>query len=338
MFELEALAEWIQTRLNSGLNYYQSELLSTNRYEFAFRVYTDIGEHKGYDYINTKSGLVSDKPTNKIRRYIECQLSQIDSSVEATSFVNIIRNTQLEILIPLNDIELLDDRNQVVNEIRKIIDEDFSKNGSGTISENGTEYPFSFDYSLSNTGERNTRMFTGDSVTLTAYINFYYVEEGLSSKDVEVYIDDEQIVPIRMGIDRSLVQETNTFSNDTRLTARNTPTSSIFTLNFDLVAKQKGGIYREMYRHALTSQSTKFLTQKTNVAHHVRIVIHYGKESLSYVETNKLMNFDKISISTQLPLIASMSVVMSETKYIEGLTVISNMSKETLDKILAEQE
>lgn len=337
MFELKSLAEWIQIRLNSGLNYYQSELLSTNRYEFAFKVDTDIGEHKGYDYIDTNGAVVNQK-TNKIRRYIECELSQVDSSVESTAFVNIIRNTQLQILIPLNDIEVLEERNQVVNEIRKIIDEDFSKNGSGTISENGTEYPFSFDYSLSNTGDRNTRMFTGDSVILTAYINFYYVEEGLSSKDVEIYIDDEQIVPIRMGIDRSLVQETNTFSNDTRLTARNTPTSSIFTLNFDLVAKQKGGIYRDMYQQALTSQSRKFLTEKTNIAHHVRIVIYLDKERLTYVETNKLMNFDKISISTQLPLIASMSVVMSETKYIEGLTVISNMSKEALDKILDEQE
>lgn len=330
MFELKSLAEWLQTRLNSGLNYYQSELLFTNRYEFAFKVDTDIGEHKGYDYIDT-SGAVVNQKTNKIRRYIECELSQVDSSVESTAFVNIIRNTQLQILIPLNDIEVLEERNQVVNEIRKIIDEDFSKNGSGTISENGTEYPFSFDYSLSNTGDRNTRMFTGDSVILTAYINFYYVQQGLLSKSIEVYIDGEKIVPIRMGMSRALTQETNTFSNDLLLTARNTPTSSIFTLNFDLVARDSN-LYKDLYNFALTSKTRdKDGAYKSNVAHLVKFELTVGED---LIESYKLMNFDSVSISTQLPLIASLSVVMSETKYIEGLTVLSELANDYIDEII----
>lgn len=331
MFELKSLAEWLQTRLNSQLNLNRSKLLFTNRYEFAFKVDTDIGEHKGYDYIDTK-GIVVDQKTNKIRRYIECELSQVDSSVESTAFVNIIRNTQLQILIPLNDIEVLEERNQVVNEIRKIIDEDFSKNGSGTIEEDEVTYPFSFDYSLSNTGERNTRMFTGDSVILTAYINFYYVQQGLLSKNIRVFIDDEEIIPIRMGMNRALTQDTNTYSGDTLLTARNTPTSSIFTLNFDLVARNSN-LYRELYVFALSSRSKdKTGKLKPNVAHLVRIEI--SLDDGTNIETYKLMNFDNVSISAQLPLIASLSVIMSETKYIEGLTFLSAVADEHIKDIV----
>ncbi len=347
MLELSSLAEKIEDILNTQLSINQQSentLLANNRVKYQFRVYTDIGEHKGFDYLDPK-GEISLEKTNNIVRYIECILTQNDSSVESVNFVNIVRDTELEICIPLNDIELIDNKNSVVNEIRSIIDTAFSKNRNINATFDGVNYEFSMEYSLSNTGERTNRTYIGDSVTLVAYINFYYVEAGLDSSLIVLTIDGALINPIRMGISRGLTQQTNTYSNDTRAVGMNTPTSSLFSINFDLVARTKYANFNEMYKYALTGKSTDSNGyQKPNVAHFVNIaflqrnIIDGELNGYSVAaETNKLMNFETIGISKQDPLIASMSVTMTETKYIEGLTNLSKYASDNLSLILSEQ-
>lgn len=343
MLELNSLGEWLEKRLNETMEKYLSDntttLLKTNRYSYKFKVYTDIGEHKGYDYVDAK-GNISLEKTNQIVRYIEANLTQTDSAVESTNFVNIVRNTELSILIPLNDIELLEKQNKVIEEIRNVIEETFLKNGTGVFVGNDGAYQFSFEYSLTSTGERTTRAFVGDSAILTAYINFYYVESGMQSSFIRLYIDGEQIIPIRMGISRGITQQTNTYSNDTRAVAMNTPTSSLFNINFDVVARTTG-FYYELYIYAITGKNTdENGVLKSNVAHLVEIAmaIVLDDDSLQDKKTYKLMNFENVGISTQVPLIASMSVVMTETKYQEGLTNLSKYASDNLSLILAEQE
>ena len=337
MLELEELRRWVEEILNIQLSTYienkQDTLLKRDRYEFAFRVYTDIGEHKGYDYIDYK-GDISVQPTNKIRRYIEAEMLQIDSSVEATDYTNIVRNTELTILVPLNDIELLDERNIVVEEIRNIIEDTF-KNNYPYTSNGLQEEPFSVKCSLASSGDRESRALVGDSVTLTAYLNFYYVESGIYSSSFKLMIDGTEIIPIRMGVSRALTQETNTYSNDTRAVAMNTPTSSVLTINFDVVCRNNR-IYADMYRYAVAGKTLdKDNVLKPKVAHAVEIAYpQYG----SPLTTKLLMNFDTINISTQLPLIASMSVTLTETKYINGLTNLSAYASQHLNEIVAEQE
>ena len=115
MLKLSNLGAWIQERLNDTLAEYINNnadtRLKTDRMVYAFKVYTDQGKHKGFDYIDHNGNIVN-QVTNHRVRYIECQLSQNDSTVEATGYVSVTRNTILEILIPLYP-ELLEERYKI---------------------------------------------------------------------------------------------------------------------------------------------------------------------------------------------------------------------------------
>ena len=250
MLELSELALWLENKINTALDTYTTvnndTLLKSDRVEYKFKIDTDIGEHKGFDYLDLQ-GNTSIERTNRIVRYIQAQLTQNNSSVDSTAFIDVTRNTTLEILVPLNDIEAIDNKNSVVEEIRNLLDSTFSLNGFGTTADGDT---FSYEFGLATTGARNLRTLVGDSVTLLAFINFYYVESGLSSNQVMIQIDDATIVPIRFGMSRGTTQQTNTFSNDTRMVGMNTTTSSLFSINFDVVARTSGIFYQEIYKHS----------------------------------------------------------------------------------------
>ena len=332
MLELSELAFWLENKINTALETYiannEDTLLKSDRVEYKFKIDTDIGEHKGFDYIDFQ-GNISIERTNRIYRYIQAQLTQNDSSVDSTSFIDVTRNTTLEILVPLNDIETIDNKNDVVEEIRNLLDSTFSLNGFGATSDGDK---FSYEFGLAATGARNLRTLVGDSVTLLAFINFYYVESGLNSNEVLITIDGQELKPIRFGMSRGATQQTNTFSNDTRAVAMNTPTSSLFSINFDVVARKGRYLYTTMYSHLLKGKSVVINTEeKANVAHVVEI-------SIGGVTTTKLMSYETVSISGQNPLIASLSATMVETKYIDGMINLSKEAEEKLTAILQEQE
>lgn len=339
MLELSELALWLEDKINTALDTYTTvnndTLLKSDRVKYKFKIDTDIGEHKGFDYLDLQ-GNTSIERTNRIVRYIQAQLTQNNSSVDSTAFIDVTRNTTLEILVPLNDIEAIENKNGVVEEIRNLLDSTFSLNGFGETADGDT---FSYEFGLATTGARNLRTLVGDSVTLIAFINFYYVESGLNSSDVEIKIDNNVITPIRFGMSRGATQQTNTFSDDTRMVAMNTTTSSLFSINFDVVARKGTPLYATMYRHLLTGKSGAYVSgleqQKANVAHAVEISIKNTD-----ISTIKLMSFESVSMSGQNPLIASLSVTMVETKYVEGLTNISTTVSlgSVLDAILEEQK
>lgn len=338
MLELSELATWIETTINSSLANYvnsnQDTLLKTDRVTYMFKVDTDIGEHKGFDYIDLE-GNISLERTNHIVRYIQAILTQNDSSVDSTSFIDITRNTTLEILVPLNDIDTIDKKNNVVDEIRNVLDNTFSLNGFGATTDGDQ---FSYEFGLATTGTRNLRTFVGDSVTLLAYMNFYFVENGLNSNKVIIRIDSEIITPIRFGISRGSTQQTNTYSNDTRAVGMNTQTATLFSINFDIVARTTGNFYKELYKHMLIGKNqASDYQEKPSVAHSLHLMI-INDSGETITETFKLMKIESVSMSGQNPLIASLSVVMTEEKYIEGLTNISVMAKGLLSNILQEQQ
>lgn len=347
MLELSSLSVWLEGKLNYELGLYTQEnetILKADRVEYRFRIYTDSGEHKGYDYLDAE-GNITNEMTNRIVRYIEAILTQTDSEVEATTYTSIARNTQLEILIPLNDYIEVDLRKQIVEEIRKVMDTAFSKNGDAyLLGDDGEIYKFNYKYSLTTTGNRNTRAYAGDSLTMYAFINFFYVQDGVPSSNFKIYIDGEEITPLRIGFNRGISQQTNTYSNDASMTALNTPTQSMLSINFDLVARDTGfciTLYRHLVKGTGISQPA---ATKPNVAHLVKLgmlirdIDAQGNvtETLAF-EIYKLMSIENVALNGQIPLMASYSATLTETKYVEGLTPISPEAYAKLDNILAEQ-
>lgn len=347
MLKLSSLGKWIEERLNNTLaehiNNNSNTILNTDRVIYAFKVYTDQGNHKGYDYLNTNTldiegvGIVQ-LATNKRVRYIECQLAQNDSTVEATGYVSITRDTVLEIIIPLDNIDEVGFEETITEEIRTVLDNSFNTIGDAYVVENNNAIPFGFKYSLSNTGIRTNRAFIGDSISMTAYINFFFVESGISANDIEIYIDGERIIPLRYGFNRGTTQQSNTFSGDNTMTAKNTPTSSLFSFNFDTTARRTAPILSAM-NFAFRALENGYLKTGAgnqmigdfvfdmypNLAHLVEIkVLPIGSTVPFTIE--KYMIFENVAVSGAVPLLASLSVTMTEVKVVDGLTPLSDVA------------
>ena len=346
MLELSSLSLWLEGKLNYELELYtqaNETILKTDRVEYRFRIYTDTGEHKGYDYLDS-NGNISNETTNRIVRYIEAILTQTDSEVEATTYTSVARNTQLEILIPLNDYIEVDLRKQIVEETRKVMDTAFSKNGDAYLLGDDEIYKFNYKYSLTTTGNRNTRAYAGDSLTMYAFINFFYVQDGVPSSNFKIYIDGEEITPLRIGFNRGISQQTNTYSNDASMTALNTPVQSMFSINFDAVARNTT-VFKEFYKHLVKGKSkTVGNVEKANVAHLVEVKIvdsqMNGQGEMTEIvltESNKLMSIENVALNGQIPLMASISVTLTETKYVQGLTQITESASLKLNEIKDEQ-
>ena len=328
MLKLSSLGKWIEERLNDTLTTYidnnTNTILNTDRVIYAFKVYTDQGKHKGFENISA----------NKRRRFIECQLSQNDSTVEATGYVSVTRDTLLEIIIPLDNIDEVGFEDTITEEIRTVIDNSFNQIGDAIITENGTPYRFGFKYSLSNTGIRTNRAYIGDSISMTAYINFFFVENGINSSDIEIYIDGERIIPLRYGFNRGTTQQSNVFSGDNTMTAKNTPTGSLFSFNFDTTARGTTPLISAL-NFAFTGQEygnikigeTNFIDKDftggatSNVAHFVEIKYPVFDTVIS---VEKYMIFENVALSGAIPLLASLSITMTEVKVIDGLTPLSD--------------
>lgn len=338
MLKLSNLGAWIQERLNDTLAEYINNnadtRLKTDRMVYAFKVYTDQGKHKGFDYID-HNGNVVNQVTNHRVRYIECQLSQNDSTVEATGYVSVTRNTILEILIPLDNIDEVGYEEAITEEIRTVIDTAFNTIGDAYITEDNQIVQFGFKYSLSNTGIRTNRPFIGDSISMTAYINFFFVESGISANDIQIFIDGVQIIPLRYGFNRGTSQQSNTYSDDNTMTAKNTPTSSLFSFNFDTTARRTPPLISAMnfafrgleWGNVKKGAGTTFPSDFSfdfmpNVAHFVEIKMATSDGGEFFIE--KYMIFENVSVSGALPLLASLSVTMTEVKVVDGLTPLSD--------------
>ena len=336
MLKLSSLGKWIEERLNDTLTTYidnnTNTILNTDRVIYAFKVYTDQGKHKGFENISA----------NKRRRFIECQLSQNDSTVEATGYVSVTRDTLLEIIIPLDNIDEVGFEDTITEEIRTVIDNSFNQIGDAIITEDGTPYRFGFKYSLSNTGIRTNRPYIGDSISMTAYINFFFVENGINSGDIEIYIDGERIIPLRYGFNRGTTQQSNVFSGDSTMTAKNTPTGSLFSFNFDTTARRITALTDAMnftfraVENSFIKKSGENNPQFPNdflfgtnphTAHLVEIKI-YPLDSTTPLEIEKYMCFENVSLSGAIPLLASLSVTMTEVKVVDGLTPLSEKATE----------
>lgn len=332
MLKLSSLGRWIEERLNNTLDTYitnnTNTILDTDRVRYAFKVYTDQGKHKGFENISI----------NKRRRFIECQLSQNDSTVEATGYVSVTRDTLLEIIIPLDNIDEVGFEDTITEEIRTVIDSSFNQIGDAIVTEDGTPYRFGFKYSLSNTGIRTNRPYIGDSISMTAYINFFFVENGINSSDIEIYIDGERIIPLRYGFNRGTTQQSNVFSGDNTMTAKNTPTSSLFSFNFDTTMRYSVPLMNalEWKYKGVNIGSTQIGgnfegTYLPNVAHLVEIKLYIEvvtpngiiKEPVDEGTTTKYMIFENVSLSGAIPLLTSLSVTMTEVKVTPGLTPLS---------------
>lgn len=282
-----------------------NEILNTDRVTYRFKVMLDGGEFKDFDYLNygmapESIGAISQEQTNKIVRYINCELDITGSKSDGVQSVEMAIQSRLEVMIPLTNAGKKKARLELVNTIRQVIDNAFRLNSSGTIpdAESGITYNFGIIYQIADTGDRDKRQEIGDSVTLTAFLSFFVVQEGVNSSSYELYIDGIRVPFTRLGFNRGAQLESNLPSDSPNGAGKNTPTSTVFGLNFDMPTR-KG---------ALGELLSDFLYGGQSLAHFVQVVDAVtGGAPYQY-----LMLFQDVSNNAETTKFASCSVTMAE--------------------------
>lgn len=325
MINQKHLAEFIENKLNTKL-----ELLNdyTKSVVFRFRLIADVGEYKDYDYLYYDNLSTSWQPTtdktSKIVKYINTFFSAVGSTVEGVDEYEYTYRTALAFMIPILTIDRKTKYNKVVDLIQTLVNDEFKQNSEGTYNVGAITYSFGILNSLCTTGTRELRGVIGDSVELDSYIDFYFVQDGLNSSKVKLYIDgtlDEDdgvvtatphLVPsTRIGFNRVSASKSVQKSNAGNEISKHIPTSTVFALNFDMPARL----------NAIDSILRGFLFDGTNTIHYVEIKIELGlNESnvMQYETHSYYMRFDTSSFATEQATFASSGAKLIEAEILDN--------------------
>lgn len=215
-------------RLNDELN--TLFIADNGRTKYVFRIVSETAKYK--------------PPTrlaNTVTRYIHGVLSQINSTVgdTATKSKYGVVNARLVILVPIIRDEKGNELSpQLVAQVRALLDkwsdvnQVFAMNDDSGISYVVSNEGFSFS-----SGERQMNSLFGETFSMTAYINFNMVQEGLNSRSISFTLDGKEIPLQDWTTYRGTTMEGAQKSNGTGLLiAKNIPQFSQVNLKFNMPA------------------------------------------------------------------------------------------------------
>lgn len=311
MIDISYFADKIEQTLNAEM---QAQIINGNdaldngRVTYDFKIYTDGGEYKDFDYINA-NGNISTEPTNKIVRYINCEFDTTGSLVEGVASVEMSFNARLEILIPLINAGRGKKKLELVNTIRQVIDNAFRLNSYGEYvdEDNDITYNYGVTYQLADVGARDKRAEIGDSLIMNVYLSYFIVQNGVNSADFEVYIDGNRVYFTRLGFNRGSTNESNVPSDSKNGVGKNIPTSNVFGMNFDMPTRT----------NEADSIISKYLFKGVNPARLVEVRTPFdaknnGKTGGTPIPNRYLMIFNEISNNAEMTKFASTTVTMVE--------------------------
>ena len=205
MITVTQMTEYLSTGLNAVNNIANTE----------FVIIPDVSRFKR----STRSG-------NTVTNYINGILLVSPSANETTNggLVIAIDQFALHVLVPLdpikttpteNPIAWQDDINEYVQSVRNVIDEFFSVNTTGTLSDGEHTYSLGYTYSTSATSQVARDSTIGTYVEFTVNIAVTVVQSGVNSMNVTVTIDGKQVPYQSFTPSRTAVQTANVFSDST---------------------------------------------------------------------------------------------------------------------------
>lgn len=287
MITVKQLAEIFENGLNNQLD----------NPEIKFKIWANAGEYK--------------KPYrdgNTVTHYITGNLRTSTSTNDANRLAMGVNGLTLDFMVPITPPKT--NAMQTEAELAKIDDEQYpfityianAINGyfqrAQTIElkdENKVEFTLSFKAGVVIPGSIDISARYGNSITISAYIEVYFIEGGISSKNVLVYFDN-QIVPFmvaRQG--RTPVFDSDIYAG--KLVSKNIVTSSAFAIDIDFPANGD----------RLTQESVDYLLKgEPNTAYFVKLV--FGSKEERY-----LMTFNSVQYSAQGISVAGGSLSLVET-------------------------
>lgn len=241
-------------------------------------------------------------------RFIHCEFVKDGSEVEGEIESTISLDLSLNILVPiLNSNSDQDDSLVILDAVDALFSEKFSKNSRGYYG----GYAFGAKYTLLNTGEREQRIMVGDSVIMTAMIEYFFVALGVNSSAVLLQIDGEYARYIKLGRRRQAQQENGIPSDSGSGEAEFMNIGSVFSLTFNMPVRMSNGTSATM-----PGVIRNFIEGKElHTAHLVTLsypsVFVSADEDPQFTTINKAMIFEDVSDNYETVLNGSMTVNMS---------------------------
>ena len=230
MISTQSLAKLIQDRLNGALengeykNIKDFGLDSFPNKRYEFRIFPEDGE---YQKSENRGAELNANPTNTYTQFINGVLKTPNTAAvegAGASTYNAAAQASLELLIPNCDdeatftnpndntqsvtVRLQDAVALLVNSVLGLPTEEYIADGDITYFVGGR-------YSRASVGQRQNRTQVGLSVVLSVYVSFAIVAMGVSSRQIRLNINGNDIYFTRISISRTSVQENNTLSDDT---------------------------------------------------------------------------------------------------------------------------
>lgn len=229
MISTQLLAKLLQDRLNGALvngeyeniTKYGLDSFPNKRYEF--RIFAEDGE---YIKSENRGAEVSVNPTNTYTQFINGVLKTPNTAAvegAGAATYNAAVEASLELLIPnCDDIATFvnPDNNEESVSIRLqdavalLVNSELGIPTEEYVTEGDITYFIGGRYSRASVGQRANRTQAGLSVILDVFCTFAIVAMGVSSRQILLNINGNNIYFTRISISRTSVQENNTLSDD----------------------------------------------------------------------------------------------------------------------------
>lgn len=192
---------------------------------------------------------------NEVTEYVNCLLQIVQSNSAPTQALTVATQTaRLEVMIPIEEEDDISLQEQI-EPYRQVLSAYFQRPSVQVLTdESGNRFSVGVYGTPPNTGERAQRQFAGDSVTLSVYIYYSFIENGLNSLQCPIYLDGVQIPYETATITRIPVIEGNPYSDETGA-AKNHVVSTQISVDITLPATTGNEVSSAILNFLLTGES-----------------------------------------------------------------------------------
>ena len=226
MITNQQLAELLQYKLNGEYSATDGEYANLHKYEldtftpnvrYEFKIFANDGE---YAEAENRDALVTSDVTNTVTQYINGVFKTPGGNTAegaSAETLNTAVEAQIELLIPNCDDEkeiTTQDgqtyRVRLQDVISMLVQDVLSLPSSDTREDkDGISYFIGGRYSHASVGEKRHRTQVGLSVVLSLFMTFAIVAMGISSREIKLLINGQEVYFNRISISRASTQENN---------------------------------------------------------------------------------------------------------------------------------
>lgn len=271
MITLEQFADIFQRGLNAVLK----------KNEIQFKIWSNVGKYQK-----------AIRDGNTVTKYINGNLRVSSSANDANDLVMGVNGLTLDFIVPLKRprtnakqtaeelAAIQDGQYPFVEEIVNAIDGYFQKAVSTSMPDkDGNSYAVSYQAGTAVGGTVDLLPLVGKALEVSVYIEVYFIEGGVSSKSVKVYVDGISIPYTAARFGRSPVIERDVYADEFVSKSIITSTAIAIDLDFPSTAKGSAGIALDY-----------LFDGEPNVAHFVKVKWGTVKEKNYFMTVNSAVN------------------------------------------------